>query len=1784
MWVFLRVSASEQPGSGFQWSMLKENPFFRLEQHKQGEAERSAANNNKPEAASPLHLFRFRILLRQDSRHKQLPPQQPHSQPPPQRKVMSKLFRLSSSHHQNENEKEREAKQQTKKRQNEPSQPQQQQKQQEHVLVVAQAKGLEAIEQHWKWLESNLVVACSFFNRSVAVEENELWSFLELKLQTMALGSSASSIEEEEERDQQQKKEKEEPKEGQQQAAENGANEKEDHIESKGANAQKKQEVKVNNSTTAVYNRSSSATSLSTFAPPPPPPPPPPPHFVTSTKERLQQQKRGSQPSFKQRPLLRISAELTGLKAKVYNRNTSSQPTTSSTSSSTSCSSCSSVPCSCSSSSSVSSSSLPSLAIPSEEDQSSESSFTISASFSKLSATLQKRRQRTKSIDERTFNNNANFTDERPLTARSMRVNRKYSCAPSMSSSSASASPCSSFDGETAKANGEMNNRKIKRSGTASFRLRSYVPSSSVTSAEEQRREKQKRRQEEEHTWNRHFADTCEEPHLLVYRCTMQTRNVQRKGRMFVSQNHLCFHSGKFGFTKVIVPWKEICSLSRVPPQDPHPNSPAICLTNTANEHELIFFDFNHKWEKAKDLLWLLWCMAMDQLVQEIHRPMIVSIYTPPPVRRRRVLSSNPSSLDSSPYSSSSSLPDYDCNIGDDSSWVHLPSSSSSSSVLPASSSFSSSVSSSFSTSSTSASVTSLSSIATDMMESGDMDEWQFVATFLTKKELKAMIRNRKFRRIFRFPSHESLLGDFACHLWMASLYNEGRLYISTNYASFHLSFAPSSESKANNHKTEDRKSSCGPPASSRPTCEVFTVIIAFADVLQVSRADTNLIEVDTMSNKYVFSFKVQQSQVFNLLYQQWISKNPEAATGKGAILLQQKQNNSNADTNKAQQEQKEQESPQTQVLGGRTDFIGIDASLLADPSHFSADYIKKAEEQTKYWEAYIRRHGWGSEVIKTTRLHSLIKEGIPDILRGTMWQVLLGSIYTLNIKPGYYQSILQAHSSRVSRATKEIDTDIKRSFPEHPYYQTEAGCEALRNVLVAYSWRNPNIGYCQSMNIICAVLLLYMSEEEAFWTLVVICEELFPHHFTKDMTGSIADQRVLEDLVEEYFPLMNTHMGHIGLPLALISFPWFMCLFIGYTPLETTLRVLDIFCLEGKAFLFKVSLAILKLNEITILGDGDGLRLVSKLKRVQVKFEDVLKSAENDFMSATPEKIEEMYNYHKYQVLREMEEQNIFSPELAFPEDPVTEIQNDASTNALSRSEPTLRTASFDTANESGDDEEQMLASSPSLLSQSLPNILSSPLLRSQQSQEAVESEDDEEKAKVNNETDTTTSPYSALHKPAKPSKLFVSQTTPRKKRKDSARRKHRPTELDFGVEEQEMSEQVQEPEQASVSSGEETEKEKETDKNSESEEEMEDEAIQEQRQRRSMEIAQLKASLDEPSSSQQELPINNDIPEHLKRKLQRRRNSSVLRRATLVGPGSPQLDRQHHYQHHRFVPVTAPAPSSDSNSSNRILDVLTLCSQHPTLSRSHTSISLARRRSVKSEDDITGKNADKETSIRDDKQKCQEATEGAETAHQNERRAAEGYQHRRKLSWGDGLVQEQTYQQDRAVDEEAQAKQVDHVHRFLLHRTRSSAHLLSPTSPAFSPSSPSSTSPSFSSSPSPVSANNPNDSSLVGHPSRLLKDATNNGNVSPALSPFLSHHQPNVLGRGHHRRRSSIVVMELYSGSSTATTAETAEEKTSAAGETRATEGDKVPSLLVLPPSVMTIEEEEAAEKHEE
>lgn len=251
----------------------------------------------------------------------------------------------------------------------------------------------------------------------------------------------------------------------------------------------------------------------------------------------------------------------------------------------------------------------------------------------------------------------------------------------------------------------------------------------------------------------------------------------------------------------------------------------------------------------------------------------------------------------------------------------------------------------------------------------------------------------------------------------------------------------------------------------------------------------------------------------------------------------------------------------------------------------FPGDQTKEQEVmKLKRWFEYFRRYGRNLELVQNPFFFNLIYIGVPNRLRGEIWELSCGAIYLRYQNNDEYGNLLLKNKDGHSLAIEEIEKDLNRSLPEYSAFQTPDGINKLRKVLTAYSWKNPEIGYCQAMNIVSAALLIFMSEEQAYWTINVLCEKLIPGYYSKTMYGVLLDQKVFEALVKKSLPSVGDQFAAHDIQLSIVSLPWFLSLFINTMPLVFAFRVLDAFFIQGPRVLFQIALAIIKVNSEKLL------------------------------------------------------------------------------------------------------------------------------------------------------------------------------------------------------------------------------------------------------------------------------------------------------------------------------------------------------------------------------------------------------------------------------------------------------------------------------------------------------------------------------------------------------------------------------------------------------------------------
>ncbi|XP_036289114.1 TBC1 domain family member 2A isoform X5 [Pipistrellus kuhlii] len=215
-------------------------------------------------------------------------------------------------------------------------------------------------------------------------------------------------------------------------------------------------------------------------------------------------------------------------------------------------------------------------------------------------------------------------------------------------------------------------------------------------------------------------------------------------------------------------------------------------------------------------------------------------------------------------------------------------------------------------------------------------------------------------------------------------------------------------------------------------------------------------------------------------------------------------------------------------------------------------------------------RERWAAlgELAPSVELKQLLRMGVSQEHRPRVWRWLIHRRVQHLQAPGRYQELLSRGQTCKHPAARQIELDLNRTFTNNKHFTcpTSSFPDKLRRVLLAFSWQNPSIGYCQGLNRLAAVALLVLGEEEsAFWCLVAIVETIMPaDYYSKTLTASQVDQRVLQDLLSEKLPRLMAHLGQLRVDLSFVTFNWFLVVFADSLISNILLQVWDAFLYEG--------------------------------------------------------------------------------------------------------------------------------------------------------------------------------------------------------------------------------------------------------------------------------------------------------------------------------------------------------------------------------------------------------------------------------------------------------------------------------------------------------------------------------------------------------------------------------------------------------------------------------------------
>lgn len=148
-------------------------------------------------------------------------------------------------------------------------------------------------------------------------------------------------------------------------------------------------------------------------------------------------------------------------------------------------------------------------------------------------------------------------------------------------------------------------------------------------------------------------------------------------------------------------------------------------------------------------------------------------------------------------------------------------------------------------------------------------------------------------------------------------------------------------------------------------------------------------------------------------------------------------------------------------------------------------------------------------------------------------------------------------------------------------------GQKDLFSVLKCLSIVEPEIGYVQGMGYMVAILLMYVDKTDAFSIMLKVVNNKpysMKEFYKQSMPGLKNAYYKYLTLMKKYLPKLHQHLLDEMVTPNLYTIPWFMTIFATNMPLELTLRIWDIFFIEGQKILFRIALAIMKINEKELL------------------------------------------------------------------------------------------------------------------------------------------------------------------------------------------------------------------------------------------------------------------------------------------------------------------------------------------------------------------------------------------------------------------------------------------------------------------------------------------------------------------------------------------------------------------------------------------------------------------------
>ncbi|XP_051259029.1 TBC1 domain family member 4 isoform X5 [Dicentrarchus labrax] len=254
-------------------------------------------------------------------------------------------------------------------------------------------------------------------------------------------------------------------------------------------------------------------------------------------------------------------------------------------------------------------------------------------------------------------------------------------------------------------------------------------------------------------------------------------------------------------------------------------------------------------------------------------------------------------------------------------------------------------------------------------------------------------------------------------------------------------------------------------------------------------------------------------------------------------------------------------------------------------------------------WERKLTAPGRTTVPQDKEEIYRALCQGVPKSRRGEVWLLLSHQHRLRHRLPQRQQAPDTTYHDLLKQLTAQqhaILVDLGRTFPTHQYFSAQlgAGQLSLYNLLKAYSLLDTEVGYCQGISFVAGVLLLHMSEEQAFDMLKYLMYDLgIRQQYRPDMVSLQIQMYQLSRLLHDYHRELYNHFEEHEISPSLYAAPWFLTLFASQFPLNFVSRIFDFVFVQGTGVIFKVALCLLSSHEGEIVECDSFESIVDYLK-----------------------------------------------------------------------------------------------------------------------------------------------------------------------------------------------------------------------------------------------------------------------------------------------------------------------------------------------------------------------------------------------------------------------------------------------------------------------------------------------------------------------------------------------------------------------------------------------------------